>query len=59
VPHLERRSRGDLLIEAIVDVPTDLSEEEEEVVRHLAELRGEAVAPPPSGLMSKLRSAFK
>jgi molecular chaperone DnaJ len=59
VPHLERRSRGDLLIEAVVDVPTDLSDEEEEVVRRLAELRGEAVAPPPSGLMSKLRSAFK
>ena len=59
VPHLERRSRGDLLIEAVVDVPTDLSEEEEEVVRRLAELRGEPVAPPPSGLMSKIRSAFK
>ncbi len=59
VPHLERRSRGDLLIEAVVDVPTDLSEEEEEVVRRLAELRGEQVAPPPSGLMSKIRSAFK
>jgi molecular chaperone DnaJ len=59
VPHLERRSRGDLVIEAVVDVPTDLSEEEEEVVRRLADLRGEPVAPPPSGLMSKIRSAFK
>ena len=59
VPHLERRSRGDLLIEAVVDVPTDLSEEEEDVVRRLAELRGEQVSPPPSGLMSKIRSAFK
>ena len=29
--------------EAVVDVPTDLSEDEEEVIRHLAELRGEAV----------------
>ena len=59
VPHLERRSRGDLMIEAVVDVPTDLSEDEEEVIRRLAELRGEAVAPPPSGFMSKIRSAFK
>jgi hypothetical protein len=40
-------------------VPTDLSEEEEEVVRRLADLRGELVSPPPSGLMSKIRSAFK
>jgi molecular chaperone DnaJ len=59
VPHLERRTRGDLLIDVVVDVPTDLSEEEEEVIRRLAELRGEQVAPPLSGLMSKLRSAFK
>ena len=59
VPHLERRSRGDMLIEVVVDVPTDLTEEEEDVLRHLAELRGERVAPSVSGLISKLRSAFK
>jgi molecular chaperone DnaJ len=59
VPHLERRSRGDLVIDVVVDVPTDLSEEEEEVIRRLAELRGEPVAPSVSGLISKLRSAFK
>jgi molecular chaperone DnaJ len=59
VPHLERRNRGDLLIDVVVDIPTDLSDEEEEVVRQLAELRGEPVAPSVSGLISKLRSAFK
>lgn len=59
VPHLERRNRGDLLIDVVVDVPTELPEDEEAVIRHLAELRGEEVAPPPSGLISKLRSAFK
>jgi molecular chaperone DnaJ len=59
VPHLERRTRGDLLLDVVVDVPTEVSEEEEEVIRRLAKLRGEVVAPPPSGLMSKLRSAFK
>jgi molecular chaperone DnaJ len=59
VPHIERRARGDLLIDVVVDVPTDLSEEEEEVIRQLAELRGDEVAPPPTGLLSKLRSAFK
>ena len=59
VPHIERRARGDLLIDVVVDVPADLSEEEEEVVRQLAELRGDDVAPPPAGLLSKLRSAFK
>jgi molecular chaperone DnaJ len=59
VPHLERRSRGDLLVDVVVDVPTELSDDEEEIIRRLAEVRGEAVAPPPSGLMSKIRSAFK
>jgi molecular chaperone DnaJ len=59
VPHLDRRARGDLLVTVVVDVPTELSEDEEDVVRRLAELRGDEVAPPPSGLMSKLRSAFK
>jgi molecular chaperone DnaJ len=59
VPHLERRARGDLLVTVVVDVPTELSEDEEELVRRLAELRGDAVAPPPTGLMSRLRSAFK
>jgi molecular chaperone DnaJ len=59
VPHLERRARGDLLVTVVVDVPTELSEDEEEIVRQLAELRGDEVAPPPTGLMSRLRSAFK
>jgi molecular chaperone DnaJ len=59
VPHLERRARGDLLVTLVVDVPTELGEDEEELVRSLAELRGDEVAPPPAGIMSKLRSAFK
>jgi molecular chaperone DnaJ len=59
VPHLERRNRGDLLIDVVVDVPKELTEDEEELIRRLAELRGEEVSPAPSGLISKLRSAFK
>jgi molecular chaperone DnaJ len=59
VPHLERRSRGDLLVNVVVDVPTELTEEEEQLLRQFAELRGEAVADPTSGLFTKIRSAFK
>jgi molecular chaperone DnaJ len=59
VPHLERRSRGDLLVNVVVDVPTELNEEQEQLLRHFAELRGEAVAEPTSGLFTKIRSAFK
>ena len=59
VPHLERRSRGDLLVTVVVEVPTELSEDEEEILRRLAEVRGEPVAEPPVGLFTKFRSAFK
>jgi molecular chaperone DnaJ len=59
VPHVEGRGRGDLLVQVIVDTPTDLSSEQEEVVRQLAQLRGEDVAPADSGFFSRIRSAFK
>jgi molecular chaperone DnaJ len=59
VPHLQRRSRGDLMIEVVVNVPRDITAEEDELLRRLAELRGEPVDPPDSGLLSKIRSAFR
>ena len=59
VPHLQSRGRGDLVVTLAVDVPTDLTKEQEELVRQLAESRREPVSPPEAGLMSKLRSAFK
>jgi molecular chaperone DnaJ len=40
-------------------VPTELSEEEERLLRQFAEMRGEPVAEPASGLFTKIRSAFK
>ena len=59
VPHLQSRGRGDLIVTVVVDTPEDLSKEQEELLRRLAELRGEPVAAPEVGLMSKLRGAFK
>ncbi len=59
VPALRGRGRGDLFVEVVVDTPTGLGPEEESLLRHLAELRGEAVAEPESGFVSKLRNAFK
>jgi molecular chaperone DnaJ len=59
VPHLQSRGRGDLIVTVVVDTPEDLTKEQEELLRRLAELRGEAVAAPEVGLMSKLRGAFK
>ena len=59
MPVLQGRGRGDLIVTVVVDTPDDLSKEEDELLRRLAELRGEPVAPPDHGLMSKLRGAFK
>lgn len=59
VPHVDGRGRGDLLVQVIVDTPTDLNEAEEELFRRLAELRGDAVAAGDKGLMSRLRKPFK
>jgi len=59
VPHVRGRGRGDLLVRIVVDVPTELGSEEEELLRQLAELRGDDVAVAEAGLFSRIRSAFK
>ena len=59
VPVLQGRGRGDLIVTIVVDTPTDVSREQDELLRRLAELRGEPVAAADAGLMSKLRGAFK
>jgi molecular chaperone DnaJ len=59
VPHLQGRGRGDVLVQVQVETPTDLSAEQEELLRRFAELRGEPVAEPESGLLGKIKSAFK
>ncbi len=58
VPQVRGRGRGDLLVEVVVDTPTDLSEEEEELLRRFAELRGEHVAEHRKGAFARLRSAL-
>ncbi|MDH4144549.1 MAG: J domain-containing protein [Acidimicrobiia bacterium] len=52
------RARGDVLVELVVETPTDLSPEQEQALRSFAELRGEQVAEG-GGIMSKIRSAFR
>ena len=57
--HLKGRGRGDLFLHVVVDVPTSLTEREEELLRELAILRSEAVATHEgTGLFDRLRSAF-
>jgi molecular chaperone DnaJ len=62
VPHLRGRGRGDLFVHVVVGTPTDLTPEQDELLRQFAASRGEAVSPPGSGggegVFSRLRSAF-
>ena len=59
VPHVQGRGRGDLLVRVFVDTPVRLSEAEENLLRQLAALRGDDVAPAEEGFLAKIRSAFK
>ena len=53
---LYRPDQGEIILD---DVPTELTKEQEELLRQFAAERGEEVAPPDSGLFSKIRHAFK
>jgi molecular chaperone DnaJ len=59
VPSLQGRGRGDLLVRVDVAIPEKLRPDEDELLRQLAELRGEAVAPPDRGFFQRVRSAFQ
>jgi molecular chaperone DnaJ len=62
VPHLRGRGRGDLFVHVLVATPTDLSPEQDELLRQFAASRGEQVSAPGAGggegVFSRLRSAF-
>ncbi|GAB3059986.1 molecular chaperone DnaJ [Monashia sp. NPDC004114] len=64
VTHLRHGGRGDLLVHATVQTPTRLTEEQQELLRQFAALRGEErpegrLTPANKGLFGKLRDAFK
>ena len=59
VPTLRGRGRGDLIVRVEIVVPEKLSSEEAQLMRQLAELRGEAVAPREEGFFSRIKSAFQ
>jgi molecular chaperone DnaJ len=61
VPHLRGRGRGDLFVHVMVATPTNLTPEQDELLRQYAASRGEDVAAPGAGgegVFSRLRSAF-
>ena len=63
VPHLRGSGRGDLHVHVDVATPTRLDDEQEQLLRELARLRGEehpaaTVSPANQGLLSRLKGAF-
>jgi molecular chaperone DnaJ len=61
VPRLRSTQRGDLLVHVDVRVPTRLDDEQERLMRELAELRHEDVSAvtKAGGLFGKLRDSFR
>jgi molecular chaperone DnaJ len=58
VPYLNRKGRGDLIIRLVVETPRDLDAEQAELLRKLASMRGEDVAPADEGWFKRIRTAF-
>ncbi|HZC71041.1 MAG TPA: molecular chaperone DnaJ [Jatrophihabitans sp.] len=61
VPKLRSSARGDLYVHVEVRTPTRLDDEQERLLRELAELRSEdvAVTTKQTGLFGKVRDAFR
>ncbi|MFW2514578.1 molecular chaperone DnaJ [Demequina sp. SO4-13] len=64
VGRLQRGSRGDLFVHLDIQTPSELDDEQRELMRQLAVLRGEempeaTLAPIGGGVFSRLRDAFK
>ncbi|MGA2432529.1 MAG: molecular chaperone DnaJ [Acidimicrobiales bacterium] len=57
VEHLHGRGRGDLFVHLVVDVPTDLDDTSRDLLRQLAEHRGEKINEETGGLFSRKRGA--
>ncbi|HEY1222566.1 MAG TPA: molecular chaperone DnaJ [Acidimicrobiales bacterium] len=57
VEHLHGRGRGDLFVHLVVDVPTDLDDASRDLLRQLAEHRGEKINEETGGLFSRKRGA--
>jgi molecular chaperone DnaJ len=58
IPRRVLGGRGDQLVEVQVEVPTDLSERQKELIVELADELGEAVQPQRRTFMDKLRGLF-
>ncbi|HVF53863.1 MAG TPA: J domain-containing protein [Actinomycetota bacterium] len=59
MPRLSGRGRGELVALLKVRTPTELSPEEESLLKRLADLRGESVGEHKGGFFDKIKEAFQ
>ncbi|MBE3589593.1 MAG: molecular chaperone DnaJ [Firmicutes bacterium] len=58
VPDVRGHGRGDLVVRVQVEVPTDLSREEIQLLQRLAELRGQPAGQGAKGFFERVRDAL-
>ncbi|MGA8296205.1 MAG: DnaJ C-terminal domain-containing protein, partial [Acidimicrobiales bacterium] len=58
VPQVRGRGRGDLHVRVFVDTPTELTKDQEQLLRELAASRGEHLSEEEHGIISRIRSSF-
>ena len=58
VPHLRGRGAGDQFVRVTIETPTNLTLEQEKLIRELAKIRGEEVSEPEKGFFEKVKDAF-
>ncbi len=57
-PRLQRHGAGDQLVRVVVEVPRKLSDEQEEVLRQLAELEDKQVGSKRHSFFERLKRYF-
>ena len=59
VPHMRQRGRGDLYVHLAIEVPAELDQNAESILREFAAARGEDVAEAAHGLFSRKKASKK
>ncbi len=58
MPSTDGRGQGDMLVTIVVEIPVNLSERQEELIRELAALSGAEVEPHRKGFLDKMKDLF-
>ena len=58
MPSLRHRGRGDQLVKVKIEVPTDLSQRQKELLKEFARLSGEQAGPLTKSFVSKMKNLF-